>query len=160
MRKGRGSTNTYHPPSNAHNPLPTTHHPGEKGPWIEGNAEMLALGLQCSVLQVLDSGFFHADPHRGNLLRTPEGKLAYLDFGMMANVTTSNRLGLISVALGLQNRDLGLVAQNLVNLGFLPDATDVERLVPVSSHKPTPTNHQLLATDHPPPTTHYQPTNH
>ncbi|CAN0439796.1 unnamed protein product, partial [Laminaria digitata] len=36
-------------------------------------------------------GFFHADPHRGNLLRTPEGNLAYLDFGMMANVTSEKR---------------------------------------------------------------------
>ena len=35
---------------------------------------------------MLDSGFFHADPHRGNLLRTPDGRLAYLDFGMMAQV--------------------------------------------------------------------------
>ncbi|CAN0550860.1 unnamed protein product, partial [Ectocarpus sp. 12 AP-2014] len=55
---------------------------GEKGPWIEDGEKLLTIGLQCSVLQVLDSGFFHADPHRGNLLRTPEGNLAYLDFGM------------------------------------------------------------------------------
>lgn len=32
-------------------------------------------------LQLLDTGFFHADPHPGNLIRTPDGKLAILDFG-------------------------------------------------------------------------------
>lgn len=120
---------------------------GEKGPWAEGSAEMLALGLQCSVLQVLDSGFFHADPHSGNLLRTPDGKLAYLDFGMMANVTAESRLGLVSLALGLQNRDLGLIAENIVRLGFLPDATELDRLVPAleaafrdASTSPEPTD--------------------
>jgi aarF domain-containing kinase len=33
-------------------------------------------------LQLLDTGFFHADPHPGNMIRTPDGKLAILDFGM------------------------------------------------------------------------------
>lgn len=31
--------------------------------------------------QLLDTGFFHADPHPGNMIRTPDGKLAILDFG-------------------------------------------------------------------------------
>jgi predicted unusual protein kinase regulating ubiquinone biosynthesis (AarF/ABC1/UbiB family) len=51
---------------------------GTKGPWTSGGERMLTIGLQCSVLQLLECGFFHADPHRGNLLQTPDGKLAYL----------------------------------------------------------------------------------
>jgi predicted unusual protein kinase regulating ubiquinone biosynthesis (AarF/ABC1/UbiB family) len=37
--------------------------------------------LSYYVLQLLDTGFFHADPHPGNMIRTPDGKLAILDFG-------------------------------------------------------------------------------
>jgi len=103
---------------------------GEKGPWDEGGERMLAIGLQCSVLQILDSGFFHADPHRGNLLKTPEGNLAYLDFGMMANVSDTNRFGLIATSLGLQYKDIDLITRNLVTLGFLPDNTQVDILIP------------------------------
>eukprot|EP00752_Nemacystus_decipiens_P012504 g11075.t1 len=103
---------------------------GEKGPWMEDGEKLLTIGLQCSVLQVLDSGFFHADPHRGNLLRTPEGNLAYLDFGMMANVTSEKRYALIGATMGLQNRDMRLIASNLVTMGFLPDETDVGTLAP------------------------------
>jgi small neutral amino acid transporter SnatA (MarC family) len=33
-------------------------------------------------LQLLDTGFFHADPHPGNMIRTPDGNLAILDFGV------------------------------------------------------------------------------
>jgi aarF domain-containing kinase len=36
--------------------------------------------------QLLESGFFHADPHPGNMLRTPDGRLAILDFGLMTQV--------------------------------------------------------------------------
>jgi len=103
---------------------------GEKGPWRQDGQRLLMLGLQCSVLQLFESGFFHADPHRGNLLRTPDGSLAYLDFGMMANVTEEKRYGLIGTLLGLQNKDIGLVAENLVTLGFLPDETQLDVVVP------------------------------
>lgn len=34
---------------------------------------------------MLENGFFHADPHAGNLLALPDGKLCYLDFGMVSN---------------------------------------------------------------------------
>lgn len=40
--------------------------------------DILQVGVYCSLTQLLDSGFYHADPHPGNLLRTPDGKLAYL----------------------------------------------------------------------------------
>jgi hypothetical protein len=57
-----------------------------------------------------------ADPHRGNLLRTPDGKLAFIDFGMMADVTEEERYGLIGLAIGLQNKDISLVTENLLKV--------------------------------------------
>src|SRR5919199_5237349 len=56
---------------------------------------LINVGVQCSLRQLLEHGFFHADPHPGNLLATPEGKLAYLDFGMMSEVKPYQRYGLI-----------------------------------------------------------------
>lgn len=47
--------------------------------------------LQCSLRQMLNTGFFHADPHGGNLLATDDGKLCYLDFGMMSTVNKQQR---------------------------------------------------------------------
>lgn len=104
---------------------------GEKGPWIgESGIDMVSLGLKCSVDQLLNTGFFHSDPHRGNLLRTPTGHLAFLDFGMMAYVTEEERYGLIGLAIGLQTKDLPLITEKLLELGFLDDTTSLDLLVP------------------------------
>jgi len=62
------------------------------------------------------TGLFHADPHRGNLLREKSGNLAFIDFGMMADVTEEERYGLVGLAIGLQNKDLPLITENLLNV--------------------------------------------
>jgi len=55
--------------------------------------------------QLLEFGYFHADPHPGNLLATPEGKLAFLDFGMMSETPESARYAIIEHVVHLVNRD-------------------------------------------------------
>lgn len=61
----------------------------------EDDLRLVEVGVRCSLEQMLEEGFYHADPHPGNLLRTRDGKLAYLDFGMMGQVdATIRRWGL------------------------------------------------------------------
>lgn len=104
---------------------------GETGPWKgKEGLDMVRLGLKFSVDQLLNTGLFHADPHRGNLLRERNGFLAFIDFGMMADVTEEERYGLVGRAVGLQNKDLHLVTENLLKLGFLEDTTQLDELVP------------------------------
>jgi hypothetical protein len=91
---------------------------------------MVRIGLRCSVDQLMSSGLFHADPNRGNLLKTPEEKLAFIDFGMMADIDEADRYGLFGLVIGLQNKDLPLVTENLLRLGFLKDTTQLDILVP------------------------------
>lgn len=43
--------------------------------------------LNCYLIQLLETGFLHADPHLGNLIRTPEGQICILDFGLMTEVS-------------------------------------------------------------------------
>ncbi|MGK7905161.1 MAG: ABC1 kinase family protein [Hormoscilla sp.] len=88
------------------------------------------LGYNCSVRQLLESGFFHADPHPGNLLATPEGKLAYIDFGMMSFVTAEYRYSFIESIMHILTGDFEGLAQDYVKLGFLPPETDLNFLVP------------------------------
>lgn len=94
---------------------------------------MVAIGVQCSLRQLLEHGFFHADPHPGNLLAMPNGQLAYLDFGMMSYVSPQQRYGLITAIVHMVNRDYEALAQDYVNLGFLTPDTDLTPIKPALS---------------------------
>lgn len=91
---------------------------------------LIDVGVQCSLRQLLEHGFFHADPHPGNLLAMPDGRLAYLDFGMMSQVEPYQRYGLIEAIVHLVNRDFEGLAQDYVNLGFLSPTMDLTPIVP------------------------------
>ncbi|NCJ06723.1 AarF/ABC1/UbiB kinase family protein [Synechococcales cyanobacterium C] len=91
---------------------------------------LIDVGVQCSLRQLLEHGFFHADPHPGNLLAMPNGKLAYLDFGMMSEINIEQRYGLINAIVHIVNREFEALAQDYVNLGFLTPETDLTPIIP------------------------------
>ena len=91
---------------------------------------LIEIGVQCSLRQLLEHGFFHADPHPGNLLASPEGKLVYLDFGMMSEVKPYQRYGLLEAVVHLVNRDFESLAQDYIKLEFLTPDTDLTPIIP------------------------------
>ena len=79
--------------------------------------------VTCYLEQVLVYGFFHADPHPGNLLVMANGNLAFLDFGMMVNLPQHLQRLLIRAAIAGARRDLDGLIKSLVELGLLdPEA--------------------------------------
>jgi len=91
---------------------------------------LIEIGVQCSLRQLLEHGFFHADPHPGNLLATDDGKLAYIDFGMMSEVKAYQRYGLLEAVVHLVNRDFEGLAHDYVKLEFLTPDTDLTPIIP------------------------------
>ena len=92
--------------------------------------EMIEIGVQCSLEQLLEHGFFHADPHPGNLLALEDGRLCYLDFGMMSEVSRDSRSGLIQAVVHLVNKKFDKLSLDFVKLGFLSKEVDLEPIVP------------------------------
>jgi len=92
--------------------------------------DMVQVGVNCSLQQLLEHGFFHADPHPGNLLALADGRLAYLDFGMMSEVTRESRTGLIQAVVHLVNRNFSALSGDFVALGFLAEDVNLEPIVP------------------------------
>jgi len=92
--------------------------------------EMIDIGVQCSLEQLLEHGFFHADPHPGNLLALKDGRLCYLDFGMMSTVSRESRSGLIQAVVHLVNKNFDKLSQDFVKLGFLSEEVNLEPIVP------------------------------
>jgi predicted unusual protein kinase regulating ubiquinone biosynthesis (AarF/ABC1/UbiB family) len=91
---------------------------------------LVEVGVECSLRQLLEHGFFHADPHPGNLLAMPDGRLAYLDFGMMSSIKPHQRYGLIEAVVHLVNRDFDALGQDYVKLEFLTPETDLTPIIP------------------------------
>ncbi|KAG2484763.1 hypothetical protein HYH03_016417 [Edaphochlamys debaryana] len=77
--------------------------------------------LNCYLIQLLETGLLHADPHPGNLLRTPDGRVVILDFGLMTEVTEDQRVALIEFIAHLTMEDYSALVTDLQNLGFFPD---------------------------------------
>ncbi|XP_062163211.1 uncharacterized protein LOC133870166 isoform X2 [Alnus glutinosa] len=86
--------------------------------------ELIDQGLYCSLRQLLEVGFFHADPHPGNLVATHNGTLAYFDFGMMGDIPRHYGVGLVQMLVHFVNRDSLGLANDFLSLGFIPEGVD------------------------------------
>lgn len=88
--------------------------------------------LEIYVRQILVDGFYHADPHPGNLFVEDSGKIIMVDFGMVGSISPEMRLILIDLVLAMVRRDYTEVVEYLKKLGFLrldADAVLVTRAV-------------------------------
>ncbi|MDT5269474.1 MAG: hypothetical protein QOH49_1660 [Acidobacteriota bacterium] len=81
--------------------------------------------------QLLEDGFFHADPHPGNLLVMDTGHLAFFDFGMVGRITPGLQSKMIDSFFHVVGRDTEGLAQDLINLDFLKPGVNPERIRPV-----------------------------
>ncbi|KAL8122070.1 uncharacterized protein LOC141659394 [Apium graveolens] len=88
--------------------------------------ELIDQGLYASLRQLLEVGYFHADPHPGNLVAIKDGSIAYFDFGMMGDIPRHYRVGLIQVLVHFVNRDSLGLANDFLSLGFLPEGADIQ----------------------------------
>lgn len=81
--------------------------------------------------QVLEVGFFHADPHPGNIFVEPldDGvRLNFVDFGMMGSITPRMREGVRDCFLGVVEQDSPLVVRGLATLGFIGEHARLEAI--------------------------------
>jgi predicted unusual protein kinase regulating ubiquinone biosynthesis (AarF/ABC1/UbiB family) len=83
------------------------------------------LGAKSYLEQILHHGFFHADPHPGNLAVNEQGALIFYDFGMMGEIKTNVRQGLMDVLFGIAERSSDRVVGALINLGALTPTGDM-----------------------------------
>lgn len=81
--------------------------------------------------QLLEDGFFHADPHPGNLLIMPDGRLAFFDFGMVGRINTELQAKMIDAFFHVVGRDPAGIAQDLIDLDFLKPGTNPSVVRPV-----------------------------
>ncbi|MFN3927468.1 MAG: ABC1 kinase family protein [Pseudanabaenaceae cyanobacterium] len=84
------------------------------------------LGIRAYLKQFLQDGFFHADPHPGNLAVTPDGSLIFYDYGMMAEVATNDREAMLKTFFAILKKDTNEVVDRFTALGFLEPSSDMK----------------------------------
>jgi predicted unusual protein kinase regulating ubiquinone biosynthesis (AarF/ABC1/UbiB family) len=91
---------------------------------------IIEIGVTSGLQQLLEHGFFHADPHPGNLFAMPDGRMGYIDFGMMDQLDEVTKETLVDAIVHLINKDYADLAQDYVKLGFLTPETDIRPIIP------------------------------
>ncbi|APB73877.1 MULTISPECIES: ABC1 kinase family protein [Paenibacillus] len=93
------------------------------------NLKELAQRLVNSMLhQIFMEGFFHADPHPGNLLVLKNGSLAYLDFGMTGRLSEEMKNHLASLIIALMRKNTDAMVRSIERLGLVEPDTDLNAL--------------------------------
>lgn len=94
--------------------------------------ELNTMGIGCYLKQLLIDGFFHTDPHPGNMAVTPEGQIIFYDFGMMSEINSLNQAEMTRSFFAVLRKDTDEVLETLISMGLveeLSDMTPVRNLV-------------------------------
>lgn len=102
---------------------------------VTDRAGLLAAGLDPNIVagnlvdsylkQALIHGFYHADPHPGNLFVRPDGGIIFIDFGMVGRITDHNKKAVRKLIGGVINNNAEEVSHALQELGFIKPAANL-----------------------------------
>jgi predicted unusual protein kinase regulating ubiquinone biosynthesis (AarF/ABC1/UbiB family) len=92
--------------------------------------KLIKAGVTSGMRQLLEFGFFHADPHPGNLFAMADGRMAFIDFGMMDQLTQHTKETIAGSVVHLINKDYLSLTDDFVKLGFLTPDVDISPIIP------------------------------
>merc|ERR1719183_1943499 len=96
--------------------------------------EFVGIGQECFLTQLLQVGFFHSDPHPGNILRMTDeskGKIALIDFGLVSSLQQEDMDQIVSAIIHLANKDYAALVDDFISLGILPPDCDRPKVIPL-----------------------------
>lgn len=77
---------------------------------------------------VMEDGFFHADPHPGNVFALPDSRIALVDFGMVGRISPTMKRYLRALFVAVANRRAGDITKAFVNLHFVRPGADLSKI--------------------------------
>ncbi|MFM2430702.1 MAG: hypothetical protein RLZZ511_1915 [Cyanobacteriota bacterium] len=90
------------------------------------------IGICAYLKQLLQDGFYQADPHPGNMAVSADGKLIFYDFGMMAEVMPINQGQMVETFFAVLRKDTDQVIKTMLDMGLIEpmsDMTPVRRII-------------------------------
>jgi len=84
-------------------------------------------GAEAFFKQVLEDGFFHADPHSGNMFVMADGRIGLVDFGIVGRLSEEDMEVIADTFLALVNKDFDGLVQQYITMGFVTEDVDLDR---------------------------------
>ncbi len=92
--------------------------------------DIIKICVNAGMRQLLEFGLFHADPHPGNLFVMADGRMAFIDFGMMDQLTQHTKETIAGSIVHVINKDYVSLTKDFVELGFLTPDIDISPIIP------------------------------
>jgi ubiquinone biosynthesis protein len=84
------------------------------------------IGVNAYFKQILEDGFFHADPHPGNMFVMGTERIAFVDFGIVGRVSEELKEAMADTFLALIHKDFDRLIDQYIELGIVPEHIDIE----------------------------------
>ncbi len=88
--------------------------------------KLAVVGVNAYFKMILDDGFFHADPHAGNIFAMPDGRIGFMDFGMVGRISPEQRETMANTFLALISKDYDSLIDQYIELGLVPEHIDYD----------------------------------
>jgi ubiquinone biosynthesis protein len=98
--------------------------------WGLNPSEIALKGIDLYFKQIFDFGFFHADPHPGNVLVLPNGKICFLDFGMVGRIPERDRKHIADILIGASRHNASMIIKAILAISrqrVMHNIADLER---------------------------------
>ncbi len=89
---------------------------------------LAGIGLRSAILQILDHGFFHADPHPGNMVITRDNRLCLMDWGMVGRLTVDEKNELLFLIRAGVDKDSRKLTEILLNIAIAQKPINTRQL--------------------------------
>lgn len=97
--------------------------------WNISPARIVEKGMDIYLSQIFEYGYFHGDPHPGNVLVNPEGRIILLDFGMVGQLMKKDKYAFAGIFIAMSRFDAREMAVQLKKLSVEDNITDMRQFV-------------------------------
>ncbi|KAL6128375.1 hypothetical protein ACLB2K_071730 [Fragaria x ananassa] len=90
--------------------------------------DLVRKGVEASLVQLLETGLLHADPHPGNLRYTSSGQIGFLDFGLLCQMEKRHQYAMLASIVHIVNGDWASLVQCLTEMDVVRPGTNIRRV--------------------------------
>nr|KAJ0188842.1 hypothetical protein LSAT_V11C900484490 [Lactuca sativa] len=90
--------------------------------------DLVNKGVEACLVQLLETGLLHADPHPGNMLYLPSGQIGFLDFGLICRMEKKHKFAMLGAIIHIVNADWASLVGSLADMDIVRPGTNVSRI--------------------------------